>query len=51
MVDTKLRQIMAHIHTTCERHGQREDGSVDYVDGANIGGFIPVFAGQKELGW
>ncbi len=51
LVDTKLRQIMADIHATCERYGRRDDGLVDYVDGANIGGFITVFTGQEELGW
>ena len=50
-VDTKLRQIMANIHATCEHYGQGDEGRVDYVGGANIGGFIPVFAGLKELGW
>ena len=50
-VDTELREIMKNIHATCVEYGTKEDGSVDYVDGANIGGFVRVFAGMQELGW
>jgi glutamate dehydrogenase (NADP+) len=41
-VDTRLHAIMKEIHALCVRHGRREDGSVDYVRGANIGGFVKV---------
>ncbi|AUN93849.1 NADP-specific glutamate dehydrogenase [Pseudazoarcus pumilus] len=41
-VDARLREIMCGIHTACLRHGQQEDGSVSYVDGANIAGFVKV---------
>ncbi len=41
-VDARLRQIMRGIHATCVRHGTRADGSVSYVDGANIAGFVKV---------
>jgi len=41
-VDARLREIMCGIHAACLRHGQREDGSVSYVDGANIAGFVKV---------
>jgi glutamate dehydrogenase (NADP+) len=40
-VDTKLHNIMKSIHAMCIEHGQ-EDKYVDYVRGANIGGFIKV---------
>lgn len=50
-VDNELREIMRNIHATCVEYGTQDDGSVDYVDGANIGGFVRVFAGMKELGW
>lgn len=30
------------IHEACLVHGRREDGSVSYVDGANIAGFVKV---------
>lgn len=38
----RLEEIMKQIHNTCVTHGKREDGFVDYVKGANIGGFIKV---------
>jgi glutamate dehydrogenase (NADP+) len=41
-VDARLRIIMSDIHTHCVRHGTREDGFVNYVDGANIAGFVKV---------
>ncbi len=50
-VDTELREIMKSIHATCEQYGKQADGSIDYVDGANVGGFVRVFAGMRELGW
>ena len=39
---TELNEIMQKIHATCVEYGQRKDGSVDYVAGANIGGFVKV---------
>lgn len=41
-VDARLQRIMKDIHSTCVKFGKREDGSVDYVQGANIGGFVKV---------
>jgi glutamate dehydrogenase (NADP+) len=41
-VDSKLRVIMRGIHEACLRHGRRPDGTVNYVDGANIAGFVRV---------
>ena len=41
-VDNRLRMIMSDIHAQCIRYGTREDGSVDYVKGANIAGFVRV---------
>ena len=41
-VDTRLHGIMRNIHAACVRHGKRADGSVSYVDGANIAGFVKV---------
>jgi glutamate dehydrogenase/leucine dehydrogenase len=40
-VDAKLHQIMKDIHQTCEKYGTK-DGFINYVDGANIGGFVKV---------
>jgi len=41
-VDARLLDIMRGIHAACVQHGQRDDGSVSYVDGANIAGFVKV---------
>jgi glutamate dehydrogenase (NADP+) len=41
-VDAKLQQIMGDIHDTCVKFGTEADGHVDYVKGANIGGFVKV---------
>lgn len=41
-VDGRLQQIMKDIHATCVKYGKKEDGSIDYVAGANIGGFVKV---------
>ncbi|MCW5609797.1 MAG: NADP-specific glutamate dehydrogenase [Rubrivivax sp.] len=41
-VDTRLHDIMRGIHDACVRHGRRADGSISYVDGANVAGFVKV---------
>ena len=41
-VDGRLLQIMQGIHAACLAHGKRADGSVSYIDGANIAGFVKV---------
>ena len=41
-VDDKLKQIMEDIHASCVKYGTKEDGSVDYIAGANIAGFVKV---------
>ena len=41
-VDAKLLGIMQNIHATCVKYGTAADGTVNYVKGANIGGFIKV---------
>ena len=40
-VDTKLKQIMKDIHSSCIEYGS-EGEYIDYVKGANIAGFIKV---------
>lgn len=40
-VDAKLSQIMKDIHDTCVKFG-KEGNKINYVKGANIGGFIKV---------
>ena len=41
-VDERLHAIMKEIHRNCVKYGTREDGSINYVDGANIAGFVKV---------
>ncbi len=42
-VDQKLQDIMANIHAQCVTYGESTSGRpVNYVDGANIGGFVKV---------
>ncbi|UAB76586.1 NADP-specific glutamate dehydrogenase [Mesoflavibacter sp. SCSIO 43206] len=41
-VDAKLNQIMDDIHASCVEYGKNDDGTVDYVKGANIAGFVKV---------
>ena len=48
-VDTKLKQIMKDIHTSCVAYGT-EFNYVDYVKGANIAGFVKVADAMLEQG-
>lgn len=41
-VDERLHAIMKDIHRNCVKYGTKADGSVNYVDGANIAGFVKV---------
>ncbi|MEG1634106.1 MAG: NADP-specific glutamate dehydrogenase [Rikenellaceae bacterium] len=41
-VDAKLSVIMKNIHATCCEYGKEDDGYINYVKGANIGGFIKI---------
>jgi glutamate dehydrogenase (NADP+) len=41
-VDSRLHTIMKNIHGTCVKYGSRDNGFINYVDGANIGGFVKV---------
>jgi glutamate dehydrogenase (NADP+) len=49
-VDEKLHFIMESIHAQCVKFGQRKDGTVDYVKGANIAGFMKVAQAMLEQG-
>ena len=40
-VDARLHLIMHDIHSTCQKYGN-EGGYVNYVKGANVGGFVKV---------
>ena len=48
-VDQRLKQIMQRIHATCATYGQ-ESGSINYVKGANVGGFIRVADAMLDQG-
>ncbi len=41
-VDARLHTIMKNIHQTCLQYGKESDGYINYVKGANIGGFLKV---------
>ena len=41
-VDEKLHSIMRNIHSVCVEYGTEADGYVNYVKGANIGGFMKL---------
>jgi glutamate dehydrogenase (NADP+) len=49
-VDAKLHGIMVSIHEACVKYGKREDGTVDYVKGANIAGFVKVADSMIDQG-
>jgi glutamate dehydrogenase (NADP+) len=38
----QLRDIMKSIHGSCAKFGGKNDGTIDYVRGANIAGFVKV---------
>ena len=48
-VDKLLKDIMDKIHTTCVKYGTQK-GFVNYVDGANIGGFVRVADSMVDQG-
>jgi len=48
-VDERLRQIMGRIHETCARYGKEGD-FINYVKGANIGGFVRVADAMLDQG-
>ena len=41
-VNDRLKDIMEDIHDSCVKYGKKEDGSIDYISGANIAGFVKV---------
>jgi len=49
-VDTRLHEIMRSIHQTCVRYG-KEGQYINYVKGANIGGFVKVADAMIEQGF
>lgn len=48
-VDERLRLIMRNIHSTCVKYGKDGD-TINYVKGANIGGFVKVAEAMMAQG-
>ena len=49
-VDQRLHQIMKDIHSQCTQYGSEGKDYVNYVKGANIGGFIKVADAMIDQG-
>jgi len=49
-VDEKLHSIMISIHEACVEYGKLEDGTIDYVKGANVAGFVKVADAMIDQG-
>ncbi len=49
-VDQRLRGIMENIHTSCVKHGRDDSGYINYVDGANLAGFLKVADAMLDQG-
>jgi glutamate dehydrogenase (NADP+) len=53
-VDAKLKLIMQHIHASCVKYGSETDTKgnrkVDYINGANIAGFVRVADAMIDQG-
>ncbi len=41
-VDQRLNNIMVNIHKVCVQYGTELNGKINYIKGANIGGFVKV---------
>jgi glutamate dehydrogenase (NAD(P)+)/glutamate dehydrogenase (NADP+) len=49
-IDNQLKGIMKKIHQTCLIYGTKIGGYVNYMDGANIGGFVKVADAMLDQG-
>jgi len=49
-VDQRLHGIMVSIHEACVKYGKNDDGSIDYVKGANVAGFVKVADSMIDQG-
>ncbi len=49
-VDERLKQIMTNIHATCVKFGTEPNGKINYIKGANIGGFVKVAEAMMAQG-
>ena len=41
---------MVSIHEACVEYGKLEDGTIDYVKGANVAGFVKVADAMIDQG-
>ena len=49
-VDQRLHGIMVSIHDACVKYGKDAEGTVDYVKGANVAGFVKVADAMIDQG-
>jgi glutamate dehydrogenase (NADP+) len=49
-VDQRLHGIMVSIHDACVKYGKNDDGTIDYVKGANVAGFVKVADSMIDQG-
>lgn len=49
-VDSRLKEIMHAIHAACVEYGTEPDGFINYMNGANIAGFMKVARAMVEQG-
>ena len=49
-VDAALKKIMHSIHENCVAYGKEKDGFINYVNGANIAGFVKVADAMRSQG-
>ena len=49
-LEDRLREIMQRIHKQCINYAPKNDGIPNYVDGANIAGFVKVAEAMLNYG-
>ena len=49
-VDERLHRIMSDVHDQCVRYGRQPDGSINFVRGANVAGFMKVALAMMAQG-
>ncbi|MBQ7568026.1 glutamate dehydrogenase, partial [bacterium] len=48
--EKRLRHAVAAIHEACVEYGREDDGTINYVKGANIAGFVRVAEAMVDQG-
>jgi len=49
-VDARLRNIMCDIHENCVHYGKNQTKQINYLNGANIAGFVKVADAMRQQG-